>query len=289
MNPKHSPEIVFKNSSVDFLADYVDFYRTCFPRASHLCLNYLEWLYQANPAGTMLGADAYSENMIVGQVVAIPGEYYFFGRQVKGLLAVNVAVHPKYQGRYLFKKLGLKMCEYGAEAGHEFVIGVANAAATPGWTRQMGFQLVRPLEARLGVGNPGIDFNRVRDCEQFGKRWSDVSLSWRLANPNNPVFVRRAGTNLQCFAAAKGLLLPEYAELPDAHPALPTGKPPLLSPVRLFLGLVPGGACRFSTYIDIPQRYRPSPLNFIYRSLTDHEARLDRDGISFSFLDFDAY
>lgn len=284
-----STPITFRKSSLELLQDYADFYRLCFPAATHLGGAYLQWLYQTNPAGSFVGADAIADGQVVGQVVAVPCEYQLQGRPVTGLLAVNVAVHPKFQGRYLFKKLGLKMCEYGAEAGHEFVIGVANAAATPGWTRQMGFQLVRPLEARLGLGNPGIDFERVRDREQFGRRWTDACLAWRLANPNNAVFVRRTGATLQCFAAAKGMLLPAYAELPASHPALQAGQSALLSPFRLFLGLVPAGACRFATYVDIPLRHRPSPLNFIYRSLTDREPKLDKDSISFSFLDFDAY
>lgn len=293
MNSTHSTAITFRQSSMDLLDAYAAFYRLCFPAASHLGSAYLQWLYQANPAGSFIGADAIAEGQVVGQVVAIPCEYQVRGRLVRGLLAVNVAVHPRFQGRHLFKKLGLRMCEYGAAAGHAFVIGVANAAATPGWTRQMGFQLVRPLEARLGLGSPGIDLDLVKDRAAFSRCWSATSLTWRLANPNNAVHVRNTRSKLQCFAAAKGLLLPAYAELPADLPgaspefALPVA--PLLSPLRLFLGLLPSGTCRFATYVDIPQRYRPSPLNFIYRSLDDHEPKLDKDSISFSFLDFDAY
>jgi len=282
--------VVFKKSSVDQLADYAAFYRLCFPGASHLSVPYLQWLYSANPAGECIGADAYSGNMVVGQVIAVPGNYLLQGRPVKGLLAVNVAVHPKFQGRYLFKKLGLKMCEFGAEEGYEFVIGVANAAATPGWTRQMGFQLVRPLEARLGLGNLHIDFAAAQKMADFVRAWSGNDLRWRMRNPNNAVSMRNTTGCTQFFAQAKGKMLPAYAELPRPDDqVIQTNDSQLLSPFRLFLGLVPDGACNFSTYVDIPQRFRPSPLNLIYRSLTGTVKQLEKDAISFSFLDFDAY
>lgn len=283
-------EVTIKKSSVDFLLKYIELYRICFPNATHLGAVYLSWLYKANPAGGIVGADAFFGNEVIGQVVAVPGEYFLSGRLVRGLLAVNVVVHPKFQGRHLFKKLGLKMCEYGAEAGYEFVIGVANAVATPGWVRQMGFQLVQPLEARLGVGSLGIDFGVAEKMVQFKREWTEESLSWRIANPNNPVAYRKKGDRLQFYAAAKGKFLPVYAELP-VQPAssLAVDRLDFLSPCRLFLGLVPNDACNFSSYIDIPQCFRPSPLNFIYRSLTQRVVKLEKGSVSFSFLDFDAY
>lgn len=290
MNKTNSTDIIFKKSSVDFLSNYVDFYRICFPNATHLSIAYLQWLYKDNPSGEFIGADAYSGNEVIGQVVAVPSDYFLNGRLVRGLLAVNVAVHPKFQGRHLFKQLGLKMCEYGAEDGYEFVIGVANAAATPGWTRQMGFQLVQPLDARIGLGDIDINLDASTKLEQFKRVWSDQSLGWRIANPNNPISIRRTGDRLQCFAAAKGVLLPVYAELPgQCQSNMAIDALGFLSPSRLFLGLVPYGACKFRSYVSIPQRFRPSPLNFIYRSLTKRVEKLDKDCISFSFLDFDAY
>ena len=282
--------IIFKKSSVEELAAYAAFYSLCFPGASHLSVPYLQWLYRSNPAGQFIGAEAYCDDMIVGQVIAVPGNYLLQGRKVKGLLAVNVAVHPKFQGRHLFKKLGLKMCEFGAEEGYEFVIGVANAAATPGWTRQMGFQLVCPLEARLGLGNLNIDFATAHKNEGFARVWSDHALCWRMGNPNNAVSIRDTKMCQQFFASAKGKLVPVYAELPRQEDQVASkSAPDVLSPFRLFLGLVPDGACRFTTYVDIPQSFRPSPLNFIYRSLTDTVKKLEKGTISFSFLDFDAY
>jgi len=290
MNNINSKDIVIRRSSVDSLPKYKNLYNICFPKAAHLSSAYLQWLYQDNPSGEFVGADAYSGSEIIGQVAAIPGKYFFNGRYVRGLLAVNVAVHPKFQGRFLFKKLGLRMCEFGAEEGYEFVIGVANAAATPGWTRQMGFQLVQPLEARLGIGNLNINLVAAAELGQLKRTWSDKNLAWRSANPNNPIFSFSTGDRLRCYAAAKGNYLPVYSELPmQDHSHVEIKNPHFLSPFRLFLGLVPNGACKFRGYMTIPQRFRPSPLNFIYRSLTKQVPKLDKDHINFSFLDFDAY
>lgn len=282
-------DIFFKKSRVHGLQEYVALYQKCFPRAVHLNVDYLKWLYQDNPSGHILGADAYYKDEIVGQVAAIPSEYFLNGRKSRGLLAVNVAVHPKFQGRYLFKKLGLKMCEYAAEADYEFVIGVANKAATPGWVRQMGFQLVQPLEARIGLGSLYINWQNVSLQEHFSHVWSDKKLAWRIINPNNSVLLQRRDNKIQCYAHAIGSIS-AYAELPGSTmlPRCMSKKKFLFTP-RLFLGLVPQGGCQFYNYKNIPQQFRPSPLNLIYRSLNQKVERLEKDHISFSFLDFDAY
>ena len=287
MSDVPADEVVeIRPSTVDRLPEYEALYRTCFPHATHLTAGYLSWLYAANPAGSLVGADALVGDSVIGQVAAVPGDYVLDGRTVRGLLAVNVAVHPRYQGRHLFKKLGLRMCDFGADAGHEFVIGVANAAATPGWVRQMRFQLVQPLEARVGIGPLGIDMAAAA-AARFRREWTAATIAWRMANPRNAVRCRRRRDRTACFAAAKGWALPAYAELPGEVPVAARGG--LVSPARLFLGLVPEGVGGFGRYVDIPQRYRPSPLNLVYRPLGGQAASLQRGSILFSFLDFDAY
>lgn len=283
-------DIIFKKSQVGELQKYIVLYQKCFPKAVHLNVDYLKWLYQDNPSGHILGADAYYKDQIVGQVAAIPGEYFLNGRKSRGLLAVNVAVHPQFQGRYLFKKIGLKMCEYAAEEKYEFVIGVANKAATPGWVRQMGFQLVQPLEARIGLGNFKMDCPLEVEGP-FRRVWSDESFKWRAANPNNPVFKRYNHGRWQCYAAAKGALLPIYAEFSqETFSCNRETEKHFLSPLRLFLGLLPRESkASLKNYYSIPDRYKPSPLNLIYKSLSQKAEMPERGNINFSFLDFDAY
>jgi hypothetical protein len=282
--------MLFRKSSTGSIPQYVNLYEACFPGNAHLRSDYLSWLYSKNPVGSFIGADAFLGDAAVGQVAAIPCEYMLHGRLAKGLLALNVAVHPDLQGHRLFSKLGLQMCEFGHEAGYEFVIGVANAAATPGWVRHMGFQLIGPLEARIGVGPLGIDSNAAAQHAEFERSWSPETLAWRCANPRNPIFCRRSAGRVLCYAQAKGKLLHAYAELPpNSVPEMEWTGDAFLSPWRLYLGLVPGMACKFRRYLSIPRRLRPSPLNLVYRSLTERCEKPRKSGISFSFLDFDAY
>jgi len=170
---------------------------------------------------------------------------------------------------------------------------VANANSTPGFVRKLGFQLVRPLEARIGLG--GLRHAGKPDAAalSFERAWSEDALRWRCANPHNPVFARAAAdARLQFYASASGHRLPAYAELDDARllKAVPVrADAPPLSPLRLFIGLAPDASARYWNYASIPMRLRPSPLNLIYRSFSPAVAALDASRIAFSFLDFDAY
>ena len=87
-----------------------------------------------------------------------------------------------------------------------------------------------------------------------------------------------------------GRHLPAYAELDAVSaPAQTTSGAPMLSPLRLFIGLAPDANSRYWNYASIPARLRPSPLNLIWRPFAPRVAQLDPARIQFTFLDFDAY
>lgn len=286
-------DILLIKSSTDLLSKYVDLYKTCFPNASHLELNYLTWLYKENPAGVFVGADAFVGNDVVGQVAAIPCEYILRGNLVRGLLAVNVVVHPMFQGRHLFKKLGLKMCELGAEEGYDFVMGVANAAATPGWKRQMGFQLVTPLDAMIGFGRLGVnDYDSILGKAEFRHSWSPSTFKWRCGNPVNKVITKAVARNnsLSAFSSSGKIGIAAYAEVTrdDLLDDVKNRGWKYSLQLRVFLGLIPGHAFG-SNYIKIPSRFRASPLNLIYKNLHDSSDRLLPDSCLVNYLDFDAF
>jgi GNAT superfamily N-acetyltransferase len=272
------------------LARYGDLFTACFPGTSKFTPAYLAWLYVANPDGQAVGYDAWDGERLAAHYVCIPARAWVEGRQVPVLLSLNTATHPDYQGKGLFTKLAAMTFDAGAAQGFDGVYGVANANSTPGFVRKLGFQLVRQLEARIGLG-------RLRHGPQpdgaelsFERCWSAAALRWRCANPHNPVWSRERGALRQFHAAAFGARLPAYAELPAAALALaaPAAAPPL-SPLRLFIGLAPDAASNYWNYANIPMRLRPSPLNLIYRSFAPRVAGLDPARIQFSFLDFDAY
>jgi hypothetical protein len=221
--------------------------------------------------------------------VCVPARAWVEGREAQVLLSLNTATHPDYQGKGLFTKLAAATFEAGAAAGFDGVYGVANANSTPGFVRKLGFQLVRPLEARVGLGTLSHGPKAAPAQLSFERSWSAESLAWRCANPHNPVHRRASGKRQQFYAAAFGLRLPAYAEL-GAGIGAPAGAAAApLSPVRLLIGLAPDANASWWNYASIPQRLRPSPLNLIYRSFVPRVAQLDPSRIQFSFLDFDAY
>jgi len=278
------------------LERYGALFAACFPGVGKFTPAYLGWLYAANPDGLALGFDAWDGERLAAHYVCIPARAWVEGQEVMVLLSLNTATHPDYQGRGLFTKLAAMTFEAGAAAGFDGVYGVANANSTPGFVRKLGFQLVRPLEARIGVGRLRHGAAPAAAALSFERSWSEAALAWRCANPHNPV-ARRAGAGRSRFyAAAFGNWLPAYTELEadlrgaSAPGAAPAGTAPApLSPLRLFIGLAPDAGADYRNYASIPARLRPSPLNLIYRSFTTRVQALDPARIRFSFLDFDAY
>jgi GNAT superfamily N-acetyltransferase len=273
------------------LAQYGALFTACFPMTDKFTPRYLEWLYVANPDGRAVGYDAWDGERLAAHYVCIPARAWVEGRDVPVLLSLNTATHPDYQGKGLFTKLAAMTFEAGAAQGFDGVYGVANANSTPGFVRKLGFQLVRPLEARIGVGSLRHAPKAAPDALSFERNWSADALRWRCANPHNRVFMRNGGGKLRFHAAASGHKLPAYAELDAGAIPLPAQEQtaPMLSPLRLFIGLAPDASSSYWNYASIPMSLRPSPLNLIYRSFAPRVAGLDPARIAFSFLDFDAY
>lgn len=269
------------------LAKYGALFAACFPGTDKFTPAYLDWLYVANPDGAAVGYDAWDGERLAAHYVCVPARAWVEGREVRVLLSLNTATHPDYQGKGLFTKLAAMTYELGAQAGFDGCYGVANANSTPGFVRKLGFQLVRPLEARIGLGRLRHAPKPAAASLSFERSWSPEALAWRCANPHNRVWQRKAGAHLQFHAAAVNHI-PAYAELEAAGlPVQPEERAP--SPVRLFIGLAPDATSRYWNYASIPMRLRPSPLNLIWRAFTPHAPQLDASRIQFSFLDFDAY
>lgn len=272
------------------LREYGALFGACFPPSPKFESNALRWLYVDNPEGRAVGFDAYEGDVLAAHYVCVPARAMVHGVECRVLLSLNTATHPNYQGKGLFTKLADMTYTAGAEQGFSAVYGVANANSTPGFVRKLGFQLVSPLRAMVGIGGLGLDAKALQSSGiQFERRWTAESIRWRCANPVNHVraFRTRSGT---AFAAnAFGRMLPAYAELDTARQELPPADHSLIAPMRLYLGLMPAGASNITGYFEIPKKLRPSPLNLIYRPLGSDKRPLEADRIFFTFLDFDAY
>lgn len=271
------------------LARYGALFAACFPGTDKFTPAYLDWLYVANPDGAAVGYDAWDGERLAAHYVCVPARAWVEGKEVRVLLSLNTATYPDYQGKGLFTRLAAMTYEAGAAAGFDGCYGVANANSTPGFVRKLGFQLVRPLEARVGLGSLRHAPKPPAAALSFERSWSPEALAWRCANPHNRVHGRNGGSRLQFHAAALNHI-PAYAELEGGSLALPKADGASApSPVRLFIGLAPDATSRYWNYASIPTRLRPSPLNLIWRAFTPRVPQLDASRIQFTFLDFDAY
>jgi len=243
----------------------------------------LAWRYRDNPAGEVVGTDAWSGDDLAAHYVTCPAPIRLAGRDARGLLSLNTATHPDFQGRGLFVQLAEQTYERGAAAGFDGVFGVANANSTPGFVRRLGFQLVQPLDAGILLTAP----RRPAAAELgFEGAWDAPRLAWRLANPAGRYRVGRSG-DLAAVWSPTHLPLVHCAAFLQTAPQATAG-PPLGA--QLFIGLDPRLRSAGLRLAPLPDRLRPSPLNLIYRPLAaGAPARLEPDQVALNFLDFDPY
>lgn len=282
-------EIRATTTQPDVLARYADLFQSCFPGSTHLGVRYLKWLYEENPAGTVIGCDAWSGNRLAAHYVCVPVDARVSGVRKRVMLSLNTATHPDFQGKGLFTRLAEATYEAAARAGVVAVYGVANANSTPGFTRKLGFVLVQPLDALIGLGRLDADIRDRADSE-FERDWSVEAIRWRASNPERPYSLRKVSDRYvaaQAPTGKPGLHAWDEIPLPEGFDGPETAGSPGL---RLHLGLRPGSQKRSSRlWIEIPQRLRPSPLNFIFRSLNDSSFVPSRDTVRLGQLDFDAF
>jgi GNAT superfamily N-acetyltransferase len=259
--------------------------RTVFPGAKHFSNEVVEWEYLQNPDGKAIGRNAYVGNELAAHYVALPMLARVNGAVERGLLSLNTATHVQHQGKGLFTKLAQATYADAAQQGYGFVIGVANASSTPGFVRKLGFQLVAPLRAMVGIG-------KVRTVDpgpvQYARQWSPEALAWRLAHPYYRYSVKRRRYDEIVFsertsAGARHIL----AVLPRdrCSSAVPAHKGP--TPFRMWIGLDCGFNWTLRPYVNVPMRFRPAPLNLIFKDLTGVGRRLDPDRVQFQAIDFD--
>lgn len=262
----------FKKIDEKNLAKYRELFTTAFPNTTHIDEDYLKWLYFSNPEGDVVGFDAFYEGVLAAHYACVPIKALFFGDEKKGLLSLNTATHPNFQGKGLFTQLAGTTFKYAQEHGYDFVIGVANQNSTHGFVKKLGFQLVQPLKAALIIGKVKKD---QRSEVSFKRLWSEATIRWRLINPkqeyklsHGSVFADTAKMGIECFSFIDSL-----SSFYSFYP-------------KLFIGLM-----RFSKgliEIPIPERLKPSPLNLIFLDLKG-QRKLNPNEIELQFIDFDAY
>lgn len=258
--------------------------RMVFPKARHLTPRYLEWQYARNPDGEAVSYSAFAGADLVGHLTGMALAARIEGEARRGLLLLNSAVHPQHRRRGLQSRLSEAIFAEGARRGYSFSISTGNRWSTkPLLTR---YQPIGLLEARIGVGWPRG--GRPLALPSFERIWSDAAMAWRLANPERPYAVRRRGDGIAVTAGAglPGIGAILYEGRGDPRLA---GDGPAAGPLRVWLGRDPRIAWARSTFLPIPERLRPSPLNLFFRDLTGGGFVPDPARLIFQGLDFDAY
>ncbi|MCX2983299.1 GNAT family N-acetyltransferase [Halieaceae bacterium IMCC14734] len=271
------------------IRSYVKLLKSSFTSTDHFTADYLHWLYLQNPVGKVVGFNAYDDETLAGHYACVPTLIDLAGAQVRALLSLSTAVRPDYQGQGLFTRLAEETYKLAQAEGYACVFGVANANSTPEFVDKLGFQLVSPLEAKLGFGALHIDWTLCEKKMLLRRAWNSELIAWRAANPENAINIASAGKASISLLAKTGYpLIRAFSELPP-HPSFKANSTSSFPFVRLFIGLFPADVCRYSGYIDIPSRLRTSPLNLIYKNFNTIVDELDPEAIALGFQDFNAY
>jgi GNAT superfamily N-acetyltransferase len=248
---------------------------------------YLTWLYAQNPAGGAVGFNAFHDGALVAHYATIPLSARVNGRVESGLLSLNTATRADHQGKGLFPKLAERTYQLAAERGFGFVVGVANARSTRGFTEKLGFQLVAPLDVCVGVGE--FDPGGAEGGESYAPQWTDDAIAWRLRRPGSR-YVAGAPRSGNCDVFATLSKFRMLACLDRVPAALAESLPhaSALTPLRLRIGLDRRAQSR-GVFARVPDALKPSPLNLIFRDLGAARRTLDAEHVRWTLLDFDAY
>lgn len=260
-----------------------------FPGTQKFSSTFLRWQYYANPVGPPLGCNIDDGTQLVGHLMGIPIEVALRGEQRVVTLIMNIAVHPAQRGRGLLTSLVEHVIAASVRRGHAGVIGVANQNSVAAFEHKLGFQNVAGLDAHIEWLPHRIAMDSALKQAEFAHCWSDASLTWRMANPVNPLsIVGHTHDSLIVEGAASVALLRTRAVIPRAGLTVAAQTAALCRPA-VVIGLAPSGSLRRRLALTIPQRLRPSPLRLIYFDHSTPQVRLDPQRVLFNFLDFDAF
>lgn len=260
----------------DSLLKYSKLLSTVFPGTPKYTFDFLKWQYLDNPLGKVVGFDAYYENKLVAHYVTIPVEYKKEDIVFKGLLSLNTATDPEFQGKGLFTSLANKTYSLGAEKGYQFVIGVANQNSTPGFIKKLGFTLIAPLDAYIYLS---VNKSSKNTTSLFKSNLDNKSVLWRIKNPSNTYFF----SDNKIYSKTDNKLI--QATLSTEKLGMSKNNTPFCFKMSIGLNNAPRTLFKFK----IPDKLKPSPLNLIFKELIPLDLKMNSSTIFFELIDFDAY
>jgi GNAT superfamily N-acetyltransferase len=106
--------------------------------------DWFKWKFRDNPFGQTILACAEEDGEIVGCVGYGLQEFYLNGKLVKGSLAFENFVHPKYQRKGVFKKLIALLEKEISKKRVDFLLVFPNTNSLPGYVRMNWSKLTSP-------------------------------------------------------------------------------------------------------------------------------------------------
>jgi Acetyltransferase (GNAT) domain len=278
---------------------------------------YLSWLYEQSPCGSVIEANFDDARGRAGHYALVPIALTRDGAERSAALSLNTAVHERARGGGTFVRLATETIAEARRRGVETVVGVANANSTPGFVRRLDFELLTALPASVVLPTPGsrggirsgwagasaFEHGGLAACAESllappptgeARGWTPRTLRWRLARPGARYALHRAEDLLavSCRDSRHGVRVAILLKVFAASRVSPGRRRALVraacrfhrAPIALHVGL--------NELVDfrgvaLPERLRESPLNLIYRSLRT-QAPVPSI-VRFEFLDFDAY
>lgn len=246
---------------------------------------YLHWLYNQNPAGNVIGYNAFFKSELVGHYALIPTKARYKGKHIKALMSLNTATNKNHQGKGLFTILANMTYSKCYDLGFDLVFGVANANSIHGFISKLDWNYIDQLDTRISLALPKkIKNKKLKNCLIFPL--SDNETEWRLSNPNFDYSKDTYGAlnviaNELNFFSRSIIKVTEATFTNNKYPRPKInfwiGISNLYSWER---GLLQG--------IKIPEFLKPSPLHLIYKNLSS-ELKFDRTNIHFESINFDAF
>lgn len=284
------PDIRPYDPTPEGLAGLSQLFRTCFPFGAHMDPAYIEWTYGGNPDGAPVALDAWIDERLAAHFAVTAFRARIHGQEELGVQIQHAATHPDYRGRGLFVALVERALERAAQAGYGFAVGLPNFVSTPIFQSRLGFQVVCPLDVRVGVGPAPRRRSGAAAAVGFERIFGAEALAWRLARPDRPYRVRPDGDAVRIFTAHGVRGVP--VELGTYPRALVPRELPAFAPrhpLRAWIGLDPQRSWRGRAYVGVPLRLRPAPLMFVFRDLTGAGRALDPSRVRADMLDYDPF
>ncbi|HAS43994.1 MAG TPA: hypothetical protein DCS93_26185 [Microscillaceae bacterium] len=272
--------------TTDAISRYATFLGKVFHKPVLFTKAYLDWQYRQNPDGDTLGFDAFTpEGQLAAHYVVQPLQALVQGKLTKGLLSYNTATHPQHTGKGLFTRLAQATYKRAQALGYEFIVGVSNQQSTPGFIKKLGFQWVAPLTVKVGMGKITFPENAEYEYQRY---WTPEALTWRFNHPQKHYSLKKQSQGFDIFTCPKPGIAVTLAHFPEDVLPFTHAKPQFYG-AKMWMGIDAQIDWRKGLFINLPNRFKPSPLNLIFKDLTQVGRILDRTKIRFNALDFDAF